>query len=69
MNITLNEKELRLKELLMVLPPVFDSIETLLSQDANTVENISKVGTDFVWECVEECWDYFWKMKLSAMRM
>ena len=59
MNITLNEKELRLKELLMVLPPDCDSIEILLSQDAYTVENISKVGTDFVWECVEECWDYF----------
>ena len=34
-------------------------IENLLSQDAYTVENISKVGTDFAWECVEECWDYF----------
>lgn len=59
MNITLNEKELRLKELLMVLPPDFDSIENLLCQDAYTVENISKVGTDFAWECVEECWEYF----------
>ena len=59
MNITLNEKELRLKELLIVLPPDFDSIENLLSQDAYTVENISKVGTDFAWECVGECRDYF----------
>lgn len=61
MKITLNEKELRLKELLMVLPPDFDSVENLLSQDAYTVNNISKVGTDFAWDCVEECWEYYWE--------
>ena len=66
MNITLNEKELRLKELLMVLPPDFDSVENLLNQDAYTVENISKVGTDFVWECVEEWWGY-WLDKDSVL--
>lgn len=61
MNITLNEKELRLKEQLMTLPPDFDTIENLLSQESYTVKNISKVGTDFAWDCVEECWDYFWE--------
>ena len=61
MNITLNEKELQLKDLLMALPPDFSLIEQLLRQEEYTVENISKVGTDFVWECVEECWDYFWE--------
>lgn len=59
MSITLNEKELRLKELLMALPPDFSSIENLLSKETYTVENVSKVGTDFAWECVEECWEYF----------
>lgn len=25
-----------------------------------TTENVSKVASDFVWECVEECWEYLW---------
>lgn len=60
MNLQLNEKENGLKNLLMLLPPNFDGAKQLLEQEEYTVENISKVGTDFSWECVEECWEYFW---------
>lgn len=71
MNLKLNENEKRLKDAFMILPPDLTLAGQLLSQENYTVENISKVGTDFVWECVEEgwatleesesnCWEYFW---------
>lgn len=61
MNLRLNTKEQQLKNLLMTLPPDFEAAQRLLNQKEYTAESISLVGTDFVWECVEECWDYFWE--------
>lgn len=59
MHLTLNKKELRLKDLLMEMPPELEKAAVLLKQDGYTAENISKVGNDFVGECIEECWDLF----------
>ena len=59
MNITLNEKELRLMEPLMAMPPDFAAAERLLEQEQYPSESISKVGTKFVWECTGECHDHF----------
>lgn len=59
MNLILNTREQQLKELLMTLPPDFEAVEQLLSRGEYTAENISRVGTDYAWECVEECWEYF----------
>ena len=44
----------------MQIPPDFVMAEHLLQQEMYTVENVSKIGTDYAWECVEECWEYFW---------
>ena len=55
----LNEKEIKLKNFLLATPPDFEELEYLLKFGDYTVENLSKVGTDFVWECINECWDYF----------
>ena len=59
MNITLNENELRLMEPLMAMPPDLTAAERLLEQEQYTSESISRVGTNFVWECRGECWDHF----------
>lgn len=59
MYIKLNTKEKQLKDALMILPPDFFAIEHLLKLEAYSVESITKVGTDYVWDCVNECWDYF----------
>lgn len=61
MKLTLNTKEQQLKDLLMALPPDFEAAQELLNQEEYSIENVSIVGTDFVWECVEECWAYFWE--------
>jgi len=53
MYIKLNIKEKQLKDALMILPPDFFAIEHLLKLEAYTVESISKVGTDYVWDCVK----------------
>lgn len=60
MNLELNEKEKKLKAFLMEIPPDLNSAEVLLKQEPYSVESISKVGTDFAWECVESSWEYLW---------
>jgi len=59
MQLTLNQKEMNLKELLMTLPPDLEAAEQLLKQNEYNAKNISIVASDFVWESVEECWEYF----------